>query len=932
MSVIRLYTWLDVEAVFTRRRHAGDWRRAGITGVSVYPNEVDVRLLEDEDRKKAKDAISDWFGPRFDAPAMSIILETAPGGARREIPVNLELGDKEPDPVPRPSFGNVSYYPVEGWIKERPGPLPAGTPPIIAFYSYKGGVGRTLHLIGLVKALSERSEPKRPRLLIVDADLEAPGLTWLVRQKTAPPEISFIDFLALANYDASEAFRESLKLTSAQLKTRPLNLKTPTGLAEQYFLPAFREPDQALHMPIRPEHMTQMTGRQWVIGDLLALLGKELGVSAVVVDLRAGLSELSSPLLFDPRIVRVLVTTASRQSIEGTKLVLGEMRKLSPRPVVEPSVAEKVATYQTDDRSDVTGDQGEHYPCVIMSMIPQELSTSQEIARVREELQEVFPDYAPDLMTPPRLRVEESAFANELLYISSMDSALAKLAGTSVQKLIDTLAAEWVPVPALRREPTKAPSRNLENALEDARRKLEKTAQRFEFAESGEGTEFLRTPPLRALSEQYQFSPPTALVIGAKGSGKTFVYLQLSRLKTWSGFLEKFNLPQKGQWLCWPLLQCGALKGKAKELVDDCRAATRKALGVGDGPQHTWVLDQVRDMLKDQSQDASDWRRFWLRLIAYSIGIEVGREDPLSLLHERLDKTDARLVVLVDGLEEVFLNVATDEAQQTAVRSLCQDVVNHLGEMATVKSRLGLLAFIRRDLIRASFTQNAGQVEALYSQFELRWNSEEALRLAVWLCRQAGIDEFIDLSKDLEEAPRAELENALLSVWGLKLGGPKSREAYTANWVIDALSDFNGQLQARDVVRLMRYAARRARGAMDFEGRVLPPASIRGAIDPCSEGKIREIKDEIPRLTDVFKKFKKRQDRSIPFRADEFDLTPEEVSFLKSVGIVLETSEEGGKFYMPEIFRRGLGFTLERGARPRVLSLMKRALAKQGSE
>lgn len=53
--------------------------------------------------------------------------------------------------------------------------------PVIAFHSYKGGVGRTLSLLAFVKAWSALKDLKSTKkLLIVDADIEAPGITCVI--------------------------------------------------------------------------------------------------------------------------------------------------------------------------------------------------------------------------------------------------------------------------------------------------------------------------------------------------------------------------------------------------------------------------------------------------------------------------------------------------------------------------------------------------------------------------------------------------------------------------------------------------------------------------------------------------------------------------------------------------------------------------------
>jgi hypothetical protein len=97
----------------------------------------------------------------------------------------------------------------------------------------------------------------------------------------------------------------------------------------------------------------------------------------------------------------------------------------------------------------------------------------------------------------------------------------------------------------------------------------------------------------------------------------------------------------------------------------------------------------------------------------------------------------------------------------------------------------------------------------------------------------------------------------LEKLWGLKLGKPGSKEAYTLKWIIAALSDFNGQIQARDIVRLIRFACENALELKEYPGRLLPPAAVKNALNPCSEKKIEEIKQEITILEAIFAKLER---------------------------------------------------------------------------
>ena len=49
---------------------------------------------------------------------------------------------------------------------------------IVTFYSYKGGTGRSMALANTACMLAQRAEKegRRPRILMIDWDFEAPGL------------------------------------------------------------------------------------------------------------------------------------------------------------------------------------------------------------------------------------------------------------------------------------------------------------------------------------------------------------------------------------------------------------------------------------------------------------------------------------------------------------------------------------------------------------------------------------------------------------------------------------------------------------------------------------------------------------------------------------------------------------------------------------
>lgn len=300
-----LYTWLDIELVLDQERASGHWP-SWLMSASIYYDDLVLRAKPGTDSKTINASLQEWFGERFQ-PGKGLILEGTPD-RERVCHVEIEASDQYSldlnAPVLQPTFRRVSVFPDTPDV-EWPPPFPQSTPPIFAFYSFKGGVGRTTELLGCLSALAERSVPCKT--LIVDADLEAPGITTLVEaDKTVPAAaFSLVDFLALTHSDGSALHQHSLDIATYEIKRQRLYIPGKAESNFHHFLPAYRDILQSLRVDIRPEHLIAEPTTTWLIGDLFAALALRLEVDAVLIDLRAGMSELASPFLFDPRIRRV---------------------------------------------------------------------------------------------------------------------------------------------------------------------------------------------------------------------------------------------------------------------------------------------------------------------------------------------------------------------------------------------------------------------------------------------------------------------------------------------------------------------------------------------------------------------------------------------------------------------------------------------------
>ena len=171
MSML-LYTWKDVERKLLLNKDK--WGTV-IVDIELYTDEVIIHLNGEGIEKKAIDLLDEILDKKYDNEKQRILLDLSD----EYLNVTFEIEEGvEKTSVVAPLFKSVLYhrsaYYDELIEKELPGV------PVIAFHSYKGGVGRTLSLLAFVKAWSSLKDLKNPKkLLIVDADIEAQGITWL---------------------------------------------------------------------------------------------------------------------------------------------------------------------------------------------------------------------------------------------------------------------------------------------------------------------------------------------------------------------------------------------------------------------------------------------------------------------------------------------------------------------------------------------------------------------------------------------------------------------------------------------------------------------------------------------------------------------------------------------------------------------------------
>lgn len=209
----------------------------------------------------------------------------------------------------------------------------------ITFYSFKGGVGRSMALINTAGILAGQ---RGFRVLVLDLDLEAPGLSYLdpeapdaapaQTQRELPLQPGFVDLLTDAKERGDEA--DLFKLSDADLEAKyTRKIKIPDALREfpdgsLRIMPAgLFDHDYARRLDALNLNALYRDG----LGEpLIRAFKKKLGESGryhyVLVDSRTGISDGAGICTRDLADHVMVLSGLNRQNVEGTSEFLREFR------------------------------------------------------------------------------------------------------------------------------------------------------------------------------------------------------------------------------------------------------------------------------------------------------------------------------------------------------------------------------------------------------------------------------------------------------------------------------------------------------------------------------------------------------------------------------------------------------------------------------
>lgn len=231
--------------------------------------------------------------------------------------------------------------------------------PFVTFYSFKGGVGRSMAAINVAGILAARGF----RVLVIDMDLEAPGLSFLAdtpqdEESRAQQRVGFVDLVLDAVESGTEADLFTLSATDILRRySAPYELpeefrRTPGG--SLHIMPAGRldaDYSRRLERLDLPGLYREGTGASLMAAFKQAVCDSR-EFDYVLVDSRTGFSDESGICTRDLADGLIVVSGLNRQNVEGTTRFLATLRRatdadrplevvLSPIPMGEDALVDE---------------------------------------------------------------------------------------------------------------------------------------------------------------------------------------------------------------------------------------------------------------------------------------------------------------------------------------------------------------------------------------------------------------------------------------------------------------------------------------------------------------------------------------------------------------------------------------------------------------
>jgi MinD-like ATPase involved in chromosome partitioning or flagellar assembly len=703
-------------------------------------------------------------------------------------------------------------------------------PATVAFYGFRGGAGRTVALAHVGLMLAQRGL----RIAVVDFDLEAPGLHTALG---AEPPSDGRGLVALLRKTLTAPLSEGVDVAEHLQVVTPKEgagkvLLLPAGRVSRTYLAQIEELGVGLW------HEPSLSPLERILDGL-----RKENPDVVFVDCRTGFSGMSASVLFHLSDLAVVFLPLTEQVWDGVDVLL-----------------QAVASARTQ-RAD--------YPALLFvpSMVPPGEVGREKTERYLAKLSEKYFKWlhvSPMKEEGDEADIEEEPWLREGIVWDARISADGSIRQPFLpggpwgifQSLCDNI------VMSLDLETQQRPVEPVR-----ARVILDEIQIRGAdgFAEelSEEQMQRIIVP---SQSVRAAVDRASALVVGAKGSGKTLLWRFLVKP------LPDELLPLPMDTTCIVghapnqeldpqrlTLSPDAFK-ELEQTASMCDADTHKAF---------WLLYCLFRLSRSQ-QEIAEWvklnvassvRTQWKTLLA-SLGtpdfaplltserISTLTEDTMAALDRWLATKPQQYMLAFDGLDTGFQTGTPKqwyERRQRFVTALLQVVAEWRSRLRRVQFKV----FLREDIYLSIELQNRSHLDA--AKHELRFGPTDLWQLALKIAAtshtyKANIAFAKTGSDGLYVGDEADLKALLFPLWGRTV--EKGKKAYTANYILKRTSDAQGRLFPRTFIQMLDAAIKHEKQLEQRTDadRVLRFRSLREGVINASARRVQDLLTEYVEL------------------------------------------------------------------------------------
>lgn len=897
---------------------------------SFYVEGIDTETLAELRTKlEADESIRPYLGT---SPVQAYRAEGSVGQAIRRLRKRLD------------SKGQAYYVERllsnESWIRDTDR-NPKEWPPVVAFYSFKGGVGRTT--TAAMTALTLAREGKR--VVVVDLDLEAPGIEGYffdAEDPTGKPRAGVVDYLLE---------REIIRGYKAEIDDFVLPFSDAAIAASGgslVIVPAGRLDDSYMERLGRL-NLADIGRKSGDDNPLRALIGELLAwrpADVVIVDCRTGFTDLGGITLNGLSTLDVLVFRGGESDRRYLPIVLGHIRRFREDLERTPEVAERLA------RSFL----------VVFTMVeipPKADEAEQYLAELRRYTGEacwtqIFQRFAGTGYAYPSDKAIDSPleavphdvvlipYLKDFFLLSSVADML-RLQAERPERPYDTLVRRIVDVKLAKPAASPSPVPEASDGVGAWRARVLEAIEQITGAPSGED-EFVTDDDFRRrflprAAYRTLLDPRSFLVLGRKGAGKSALFQLLKHrdfLRSLSQHLGvDSDLVEKTHW------EVGFSSGPGFPVTNDFQRVVKTTKGDPDLLSSYWrALAALRlsEIFKEEIPGLKTVDDCIETLQKHEVQRAV--QDWLEQLDKKLEKSDRFCCLSYDDLDT---GLTRDERRRSLLVSA---LVAYWQQAPRRWSRLRAKIFLREDIWnREVDITDKAKVRDGIDRATITWDGPDIYRTVIKRLghQEAAQKLFIqerlwrpEFDRMLEEPlgfvpPDDEdwIQKCVHVLAGEKMApGPSGhKKGYVYTWILKHISDAADLLRPRNALLLFSEAAK-VQGAPTQDGPILAPRSFVDALrGEVSRHAVQDLRAEFKRewtvgdvwLPDKFPAFERiwpvSEDDLIKFLRStlkqESKVISEKIKHMIETGLI-ERRTTGGRrpqLQIPDIYLFGLNLT-----------------------